>query len=517
MPDLIRDDERRVLEALAGLADTNPFLPDRIHHEEVALGSRFTPSGEVWHVEASLDGINPNLQPLLERMGEFALQLRERMARGARPNDREVVLYEGLVRHYLYVRFEDHWYELIAAGERGESTTAPQPIFDRLVEDVEHLLRIPGLTLPFETDPAWLFAWGYQIRRAFHHTFRRIYGASMPAARLRAAVWQSIFTHDTRRYRRALFDRMGDIPTLILGESGTGKELVARAIALSRHIPFDARKRCFTEEVNELFHPLNVAALSPTLVESELFGHRRGSFTGAVADRAGWLEGCQARGTVFLDEIGELDSDIQLKLLRVLESRSFQRIGEVEDRRFLGKLVSATNRDLELEIAEGRFRQDFYYRLCADVIHTPSLREQLADCPDDLENLALVIARRVIGRDEAPHLAAQTVAWIDSQLGRDYAWPGNVRELEQCVRNMLIRGEYRPAQVGATRSAEAELAEAMREGGLSAEELLRRYCTLVYAREGSYEAAARTLGLDRRTVKAKIDEALLAELSGASS
>ena len=113
---------------------------------------------------------------------------------------------------------------------------------------------------------------------------------------------------------------MGDVTTLVTGPSGTGKELVARAIGLSRYIPFDAEGQAFADDTPRSFVPLNLSALSPTLIESELFGHRRGAFTGAVADRAGWLETCPPRGTVFLDEIGELDPAIQVKLLRVLQS-----------------------------------------------------------------------------------------------------------------------------------------------------------------------------------------------------
>jgi transcriptional regulator with GAF, ATPase, and Fis domain len=102
------------------------------------------------------------------------------------------------------------------------------------------------------------------------------------------------------------------------------------------------------------------------LIESELFGHRRGAFTGALADRAGWMEVCPPAGAVFLDEIGEVDSSIQVKLLRVLQSRAFQPLGGTDTRRFEGKIIAATNRDLPVEIRAGRFREDFYYRLCSD-------------------------------------------------------------------------------------------------------------------------------------------------------
>ena len=286
----------------------------------------------------------------------------------------------------------------------------------------------------------------------------------MPAARLRAAVWQSIFTHDMRRYRRTLYARMGDFATLITGPSGTGKELAARAIAQSRYLPFDERKLTFPDEDSAAFFPINISALSPTLVESELFGHRRGAFTGAIADRKGWLEMCPPAGAVFLDELGDLDPAIQVKLLRVIETRTFHPVGETAGRQFRGKLIAATNRDLAAGIREGRFREDLYYRLCSDQIATPSLAEQLADSPQVLRELIVYMTRRVAGA-EAETLAGEVADWIEQNLGADYPWPGNYRELEQCVKNVLIRRDYRPSGSGPADPVE-QIAQDFRAGRL---------------------------------------------------
>jgi DNA-binding NtrC family response regulator len=163
----------------------------------------------------------------------------------------------------------------------------------------------------------------------------------------------------------------------------------------------------------------------------------------------------------------------------------------------------------------GRFRQDFYYRLCSDLIVTPSLAEQLRAAPGERHALVVFIARRVAGEAEAESLAEETERWIDAHLGSGYAWPGNVRELEQCVRNVMIRGEYRPPRAGSP-SARRRVAEEVMGGALTAEDVLRRYCTLVYADTGSYQETGRRLGLDRRTVREKIDPDLLAELRGGS-
>lgn len=151
-----------------------------------------------------------------------------------------------------------------------------------------------------------------------------------------------------RRYRRTSYQQMGDFATLIIGPTGSGKELVARAIGLSRYIPFNAASLKFEHDFSETFFPINLSALPSTLVESELFGHRRGAFTGALEHRKGWLEVCPPVGTVFLDEIGELDSLVQVKLLRVLQTRTFNRLGATDTITFRGKIVAATHRNIHV-------------------------------------------------------------------------------------------------------------------------------------------------------------------------
>jgi len=507
----LSDTERTVLEAMAALATGNPFLPERVDNERRALGERFRPLTAVWHEGGDLEAGNPNVDAIGALAEELAPRLRDRLAAGAKASRDELRAYQGLVFYLLYYRNLDVYQAAIEAGRHGDATPAPVSDYARHRRDAAQLLEAPGVALPLAADPAHLFAWGYQVRRAFEGTFRGIHGGSMPAARLRASVWQSIFTHDSERYGRTLYERMGDVTTLVLGESGTGKELVARAIGMARYIPFDPRTRRFAAHAEASFHALNLAALAPSLIESELFGHRKGAYTGALQDRVGWLEACSPLGTVFLDEIGDLDGAIQVKLLRVLQSRSFQRVGETQERSFEGKLIAATNRELATEMAAARFRPDLYYRLCADVVHTPTLREQIADSPEELPGLIAVLARRIVGEEDAEELTGEVESFVRQELGADYAWPGNVRELEQCVRNVLIRGRYEPPPRAASSAAE-ELAASIQSGSLDAEELLRRYCTQVYAACGSYEEAGRRLGLDRRTVKARIDPEWLARL-----
>ena len=215
---------------------------------------------------------------------------------------------------------------------------------------------------------------------------------------------------------------------------------------------------------------------------------------------------------MLLDEIGEIDTSIQVKLLRVLQTREFQRIGETTRRQFQGKLIASTNRDLDAEMRGGRLREDLYYRLCSDLIVTPPLRDQLRDSPGELHNLVLFVSERVVGADEAADLADEVLACVDRDLGADYAWPGNVRELEQCVRNVLVRKRYHPRAAPRT-SPSDDLSAALVDGDVTAKELLRRYCTRVYAKTGSYQETARRLDLDRRTVKRSIDPDLLERLT----
>jgi DNA-binding NtrC family response regulator len=200
-----------------------------------------------------------------------------------------------------------------------------------------------------------------------------------------------------------------------------------------------------------------------------------------------------------------MDLQIQAKLLRVLETRRFAPVGDTALREFRGKLIAATNRDLPREIEAGRFREDLYYRLCADLIETPSLAEQIRESPAVFHELLVYMTRRTAG-EEAPDCLPQVESWIRSNIPKDYAWPGNYRELEQCVRNIVIRGSYRPSR--ARENGEEDWMARFRAGTISLEELTARFVAKVYAGTGSYEETGRRLGLDRRTVKAKVDECL---------
>ena len=502
--------EHSFVVALSKLAYCNPFLPERGEFEREALGDEFTSSEVVWSQPVQDPGRpRANVWLIAERAETLAEQLRGRLLAGVKANEQELFLYEEAVVFLLYNRYYPKFLEASFPSDGGKTGGARWGFFRNFLADWQHFFHLEAITFPTHYDPVHVFACFRQIQRAFEQIFRDMIGGSLPAARLRAAVWQSIFTHDMRRFRRTLYARMGDFATLITGPSGTGKELVALAIAQSRYVPFDDKKLVFADDAVS-FYPINISALSPTLVESELFGHRRGSFTGAIGDRKGWLETCPHLGSVFLDELGDLDPAIQVKLLRVIETRTFHPVGDTASHRFLGKLIAATNRDLAADIRNGRFREDLYYRLCSDQIITPSLAVQLADSPQVLPGLVTYMARRVAGA-EGEELATEVIAWIERNLERDYPWPGNYRELEQCVKNVLIRRDYRPSR-GGKADAVSQFADDVRGGRLTADQALSRYATLVYRQTGSYEETARRLGIDRRTVKSKVDLEFLGRL-----
>jgi len=222
---------------------------------------------------------------------------------------------------------------------------------------------------------------------------------------------------------RALVEKIEKVGTtparvLITGENGTGKELVARA--LHRH----------STRASKAFVEVNCAAIPGELIESELFGHMKGSFTGAIADRAGKFEQAN-KGTLFLDEIGDMSMNAQAKVLRVLQDNVITRIGGSKPISVDVRVIAATNKNLEQEIAAGRFREDLYYRLNVVPIHVPPLREHRDDIPELVEYFVSVLSER---EGITPRRVAQSA--LDRLMSLD--WPGNVRELRNTVERMLI-------------------------------------------------------------------------------
>lgn len=278
---------------------------------------------------------------------------------------------------------------------------------------------------------------------------------------------------------------------LIIGESGTGKELVARAIhhhSLRAAMPFV---------------PVNCGALTETLLEAELFGHAKGSFTGAAFDRKGLWEEAEG-GTLFLDEIGETSPSMQVKLLRALQEREIRRVGSTKNLKVDARVIAATNRELEQEVAAGRFREDLFYRLSVVTLRVPALRERRSDIPLLAERF-LINAIENAGRGQL-RFHEETI-----KLLVGYDWPGNVRELESAVEHGALhaRGtEIAPEDLPPKLRSE-ELQALVARSPLTAlyddlptlNELERRYLLHVLeVMNGSRTRAAEVMGIDRRTL-----------------
>lgn len=278
---------------------------------------------------------------------------------------------------------------------------------------------------------------------------------------------------------------------LIIGESGVGKELVANAI--HKHSARDKGP----------FVPVNCGALTETLLEAELFGHVRGSFTGAMADRRGLWEESEG-GTLFLDEIGETSLAFQVKLLRALQEKEIRRVGANKNLKVDARVIAATNRELELEVTAGRFREDLYYRLSVVTLRVPPLRERRSDIPFLAERF-LRSASQIVGRGPL-HFQEDAIKVLTA-----YDWPGNVRELESSVEYASLRArgsEVSADDLPAKMQSEEIRAKASRSP-LAAlyddlptlDELERRYLLHVLEVVGDNRTrAAEVMGIDRRTL-----------------
>jgi transcriptional regulator with GAF, ATPase, and Fis domain len=283
---------------------------------------------------------------------------------------------------------------------------------------------------------------------------------------------------------------------LIEGESGSGKELVARGV--HRFGPRRDRRLC----------TVNCAALADDLLEAELFGHARGAFTGAVGERAGLFEEADG-GTIFLDEVGELSPRAQAKLLRVLQDGEVRRVGENMPRRIDARVIAATNRRLDEEVAANRFRADLRFRLDVVRIAVPPLRERASDIPALASHFWNEAAARV---GTSATVAAETL----SALSR-YDWPGNIRELQNVMASLAVHAPRRgriapgvlPAHIARAAATSATTFEAARH------EFERRFVRAALAHAGGQRArAARTLGLSRQGLAKMMRRLRIEETAG---
>lgn len=282
---------------------------------------------------------------------------------------------------------------------------------------------------------------------------------------------------------------------LVVGESGTGKELAARAL------------HDYSPRRNKPFVAVNCGAIPETLIESELFGHKKGAFTGAIADKQGLFEQAE-RGTLFLDEISELPLMLQAKLLRVLQEREFRRVGGSDSQKSDVRIIAASNRDLDEQLREGTFREDLYYRLNVIMLKMPPLRER----SEDIVPLVEHFFRKFTGKEPCGPVATPEAL----KIIMSYPFPGNVRELENMVERCTVFGESildrhcLPQQIlSFIQRADAVTGEVLPDDGLNLEVYLdtieKRYLTLALQRcNGVKKRAADLLGLTFRSFRYRL-------------
>ncbi len=467
---------------MARAAFANPFGEERLELDRQIAGA----------------GAADSRDDLVERV---VAMVGERLARFAARREADLRLYSGEEREFLrivflfdvYHRFRKEFDAFILRQIEAGDTPCNIPFAGKLLADLGRYGFDPG-------ESRRNFAIFYQIRRAFYFIDNSLIGLAPSMQALRFQLWNNVFTSHIDWYDRHLWNRMEDFSTLLLGETGTGKGAAAAAIGRSGFIPFDEKSGCFTESFTRNFIAINLTQYPESLLESELFGHKKGAFTGAIEHHAGIFSRCTPHGSIFLDEIGDVAIPVQIKLLQILQERTFSPVGSHDRLRFNGRVIAATNRRLQELRQQGAFRDDFYYRLCSDTITVPPLRLRLREEPRELGVLVANILKRMIGPAGEP-MAPMICAALAEGPGPDYPWPGNVRELEQAVRRIILTGHYSGDKQSRAPGAEAQLLAEMENGTIDAQTLLAKYCRLLHERHGTYEEVARRTGLDRRTVK----------------
>ncbi len=483
----LNHDERTFFDWVGRAVRTNPFSEER-HRIDAEIAGRYASPSDGKTVDQAIAEVRRRIEQLA------VLNRADIRKYGSR--DRRLLTFAFLFD--TFHRFAPEFDALIDAQMTAGDKSLAVPFASQMMEEIE----MRGFT---HQEALRYFELHFQLRRAFFFIHQNLIGTSPCMVKLRERLWNNVFTHNIDWYDRYLWNRMEDFSTLILGPTGAGKGTAAAAIGRSAYIPFDESKNSFVTSFASSFLPLNLSQFSENLIESELFGHKKGAFTGAVEDYKGVFDRCSAFGAIFLDEIGEVSQAVQIKLLQVLQERKFTPVGSHQTRRFSGRIIAATNRPLEEVRSRKILRDDFFYRLCSDVIEIPSLAQRMGEDPAELTHLLDHTVTRILGAP-SPELMDMLTATIQRDVGQAYHWPGNVRELEQCVRRILLNRTYQPNPAAGSADPVAKLRSGVEEGRLDAHSLLIGYCYHLYRRLNTYEAVAKQAGLDRRTAKKYILE-----------
>jgi hypothetical protein len=460
------------------------------------------------------DCLSRPLASLLEEVGR-------RLRAGVAPTAEEIEPYRGLAIYGLWDRFGDQLQQLV--DDNGVDVS----FYDDFLRAYRALFEQPRLAGVVVPEPAHLLAIFYQARRACWFIATQIAGRSDAARRSRATIWRAIFGSDVRIYAGHLHRCVDEFPVLITGETGTGKDLAAKCLGWSRYIPFDPAARRFAAKYAEDFHVRSLVEVPADLLESTLFGHKKGSFTGAHEDRAGCLGLARANGMLFLDEIGEIPLPVQAKLLRPFQNREYVPLGETRPRSIHGRLVFATHRNLEAMIERGEFRADLYERMNGFRIHMPSLREMRPD-GGLLDYIDLYVGAKIDDPALRGIHALRVMRTIQDERA-DYEWPRNQRELKNYTERLLHGGA--PVEMPAERPLPTHAAAGdtppeslgvpssnilgwrAKTGQLDHVALLKTYVTYIFVYTGLNKSeTARLTGFDRRALSKWIDPVLLARL-----
>ncbi|MFH2092914.1 MAG: sigma 54-interacting transcriptional regulator [Pseudomonadota bacterium] len=483
----LNSEEFHFFQTVYNAAFANPFSELR-EKLDIKIAGLFPKASRRESIDQCIQEINRRIK-ILEKEGRADINAYQ-------GRDREIVTVVFLFD--IFHAFRDDFDQLIEEQLKAQDSEVKVPFARTAMQ----MLYAKGFN---DRDIAHYFSLSYQLRRAFYFISNALVGTSPCMKTLKKHLWYNVFTYNMDLYNKFLWNKMEDFSTLLLGETGTGKGTAAKAIGSSGYIPFNETKKCFVQSFTRAFSSLNLSQYPETLLESELFGHTKGAFTGAVGDYQGVFDRCSPHGSILLDEIGEIPNHVQIKLLRVLQERSFAPVGTHETSRFNGRVIAATNRPKE-DILNGRvFRDDFYYRLCSDIIEVPPLRLRIREKASELDDLLDFTIEKMTGT-RSDKLNEKVKRIIDRSLGKDYNWPGNVRELEQCVRSVLLRRDYKGKQnqLPIDFSLTDELLQGISSQTITVPNLIAGYCSLLYDSLGSYEKVAKQTGLDRRTIKKHI-------------
>ncbi len=480
----LRSEERKVLELLNKAIISNPFDEARAGILKRIL--------DIIGVEINshpilFDDVFPEITRIVKKLEQRGLKRIQDFSN----EDSQII--ERAYLFYVYHLSIPEFDNLIRAQQELGTTPADVPFANKVLSQMESYGVSRKKSLHY-------FALSYQLRRAFYFIHLSLVGDSPSMKNLRLALWNNVFTYDIQAYDEALWDRMEDFATILEGETGTGKGTAAAAVGRSAFIPFDPNKNQFVKNFTETFIAINLSQFPESLIESELFGHRKGAFTGAVDNHKGLFERCSKHGALFLDEIGDINMATQIKLLQVIQERFFEPVGSHTQKRFAGRVIAATNRPIIEIRRQGKFRDDFFYRLCSDVITVPTLRQRIEENPAELDQMVNLLVTRMTGK-EKNHRTDMILETLRRDLPRNYPWPGNVRELEQAVRSILLKRHYYGDAMVTDTNMEDAFAQGFYTGTLEVRELLKQYCSILYKRYGTYEEVARRAKLDPRTVK----------------